>query len=629
MSEPIDWSAVEHAYGEASNTPRILELLASESPSEREQGFYDLYGCLCHQGSVYPATLAALPRLLALVVTPGYGGRLELLEALGDIARGYGEGVDIAVVRRAFDPFAEKILAAVSNGTDAEKLAALGIFRGEELVSAAEPLAAIARTDASPAVRMAAWAALSYVAPAKLPESVDDAPDVVAALDLAHLRASDGPSPTLAGRVIAALSDRAVATRLERWAERAHVPAPLHATAKCLDAPDSPFAALVERCIVDSGDMMDATALAELLLDATFPRGKDVPRVDLGTVTARQRSALVALAQSDVVWGEDDVMNGNLLTALARHGLPAGFDVRAELFATFGGASLKRAVIVTPRQVPAAAEVASACGREAWLDVPFIFLANAEDELERAIPEDPADFTEEVMDDFTRIARPIAANVVRHTCPFGTLAFYPLHSPEELAKIARREGFEIVSPNLVNADEPYDDSDWAPEDDDNASPSSTPMALPPCLPFSELDVEVHAGLEAFATVLDAAGFSEVRPSLAATKTMGGAGIVVTPLAVARRFGDAWNVEIAFHCDAENGVFTRVAFVADEDEMVVAFRIFPKMEGGEFAPAFFEALASLDGNADPAVETFAAVSARIVVESDGVVREIHRARSRRW
>ncbi|MCP3997555.1 MAG: hypothetical protein GY722_21210 [bacterium] len=54
------WSKLEHAYGDASDVPKLLEGLA---PDSNDPIWLELWSRLCHQGTVYSASFAALPHL--------------------------------------------------------------------------------------------------------------------------------------------------------------------------------------------------------------------------------------------------------------------------------------------------------------------------------------------------------------------------------------------------------------------------------------------------------------------------------------------------------------------------------------------------------------------------------------
>ena len=65
-SEAVDWSLVSTAYGPAVDLPHLFEQLSSPDEAERRTSIDDLWGCLCHQGTVYTASAAAVPYLLEL-----------------------------------------------------------------------------------------------------------------------------------------------------------------------------------------------------------------------------------------------------------------------------------------------------------------------------------------------------------------------------------------------------------------------------------------------------------------------------------------------------------------------------------------------------------------------------------
>lgn len=55
-----DWSTLTHAYGDATDLPALLARL---SPDPDADVWYELWSRLCHQGTVYSASFAALPAL--------------------------------------------------------------------------------------------------------------------------------------------------------------------------------------------------------------------------------------------------------------------------------------------------------------------------------------------------------------------------------------------------------------------------------------------------------------------------------------------------------------------------------------------------------------------------------------
>jgi len=66
------WSELQHAYGAATDVPRLLEQLATlpDSGGER-QPWFSLWSALAHQGDVYDASFAAVPHVVqALASAP-------------------------------------------------------------------------------------------------------------------------------------------------------------------------------------------------------------------------------------------------------------------------------------------------------------------------------------------------------------------------------------------------------------------------------------------------------------------------------------------------------------------------------------------------------------------------------
>src|SRR5690242_2032377 len=58
-----DWAMLTHAYGSAQDIPGLLEQAV---PEMRSEVWSELWSRLCHQGTVYPASYAALPALTLL-----------------------------------------------------------------------------------------------------------------------------------------------------------------------------------------------------------------------------------------------------------------------------------------------------------------------------------------------------------------------------------------------------------------------------------------------------------------------------------------------------------------------------------------------------------------------------------
>ncbi len=86
--DAIDWKSLTHAYGEASDVPKLIRALASEHAGKREGALEGLFSTIWHQGTVYPASAAAVPFLIALVGSDAQGDLAAILELLAHLATG-------------------------------------------------------------------------------------------------------------------------------------------------------------------------------------------------------------------------------------------------------------------------------------------------------------------------------------------------------------------------------------------------------------------------------------------------------------------------------------------------------------------------------------------------------------
>jgi hypothetical protein len=59
--DKIDWSKLNHAYGEASDIPALIRSLLSNDKKVRDGAMYELCGNILHQGTVYEASSYAVP----------------------------------------------------------------------------------------------------------------------------------------------------------------------------------------------------------------------------------------------------------------------------------------------------------------------------------------------------------------------------------------------------------------------------------------------------------------------------------------------------------------------------------------------------------------------------------------
>lgn len=84
----IDWASLHHAIGPAGNIPELLLDLASPEAGVRDTAIGELYGNLCHQGTVYEASAYAVPFLIALLGADVASDKLQILVLLASLATG-------------------------------------------------------------------------------------------------------------------------------------------------------------------------------------------------------------------------------------------------------------------------------------------------------------------------------------------------------------------------------------------------------------------------------------------------------------------------------------------------------------------------------------------------------------
>ncbi|ARP73045.1 hypothetical protein LK07_28335 [Streptomyces pluripotens] len=83
----VDWASLTHAYGGAADVPQPVRALYSDDPEAVDEALYELFGNVLHQGSVYPATVEAVPFPTHAVVHARYK-RDWLLMLLAEMAGG-------------------------------------------------------------------------------------------------------------------------------------------------------------------------------------------------------------------------------------------------------------------------------------------------------------------------------------------------------------------------------------------------------------------------------------------------------------------------------------------------------------------------------------------------------------
>ncbi|TGN73979.1 hypothetical protein E5083_24720 [Streptomyces bauhiniae] len=106
-----DWSKLSHAYGSAEDIPALLDRIASEPKPDL---WSDLWSALCHQGSVYPASFAALPWLADVADSDDREQAVNALTLAGAIMAGAEQPHGAGDVRTDHAVEVETLLAAVN-----------------------------------------------------------------------------------------------------------------------------------------------------------------------------------------------------------------------------------------------------------------------------------------------------------------------------------------------------------------------------------------------------------------------------------------------------------------------------------------------------------------------------------
>ncbi|MER5618550.1 hypothetical protein [Streptomyces sp. NPDC002215] len=106
-----DWPQLSHAYGSAEDIPALLARIASEPKPEL---WNDLWSALCHQGSVYSASFAALPWLADMAESEDRGQAVNALGLAGAIMAGAEQSHDAGDVRTQHSAEIATLLASVN-----------------------------------------------------------------------------------------------------------------------------------------------------------------------------------------------------------------------------------------------------------------------------------------------------------------------------------------------------------------------------------------------------------------------------------------------------------------------------------------------------------------------------------
>ncbi|MER7759198.1 hypothetical protein [Streptomyces sp. NPDC097619] len=94
-----DWQELSHAYGPAGDVPALLARIDAERDPEL---WSELWSALCHQGSVYSASFAALPWLADTAAVDDREQAVQALYLAGAVLAGTGQAHGAGDVRARY-----------------------------------------------------------------------------------------------------------------------------------------------------------------------------------------------------------------------------------------------------------------------------------------------------------------------------------------------------------------------------------------------------------------------------------------------------------------------------------------------------------------------------------------------
>lgn len=106
--DAIPWSRRQHAYGEASDAAAELYAITLGDTEARTAAWWELWGNVHHQGTVYSATVDAVPLIGAIAIAADHPDRVQALCFLRAVA--VGDGQAAPAVRAAVRLVADQLL---------------------------------------------------------------------------------------------------------------------------------------------------------------------------------------------------------------------------------------------------------------------------------------------------------------------------------------------------------------------------------------------------------------------------------------------------------------------------------------------------------------------------------------
>jgi len=96
------WGSLRHAYGPADHVPRMLQAL-KKNPTQK--AWEDVWSALCHQGTVYSATYAAIPYIVNMALEVPPDRQFDYWNFVGAVAAGSSSKLEDEIRKDIRDDF--------------------------------------------------------------------------------------------------------------------------------------------------------------------------------------------------------------------------------------------------------------------------------------------------------------------------------------------------------------------------------------------------------------------------------------------------------------------------------------------------------------------------------------------
>src|SRR5450755_1873395 len=86
----VPWAQLQDAYGSAADVPNEIRALVAEDADARNAAFKALFSNIWHQGTIYEASIHALPFLIEILRSDSCPDRNRLVLLVSCIVAGHG-----------------------------------------------------------------------------------------------------------------------------------------------------------------------------------------------------------------------------------------------------------------------------------------------------------------------------------------------------------------------------------------------------------------------------------------------------------------------------------------------------------------------------------------------------------